>query len=179
MTQWLEPTPDGFDFDKWIQNNNFSEIKHLFIKHNLTTAAKLCVTSAEFRNLMCDKELTAKSHFVAQLFTTISNFKPPQIQQSPPKTIIISEQESNAMNAIKSNIQTLRNLENKIEKIPNAISKLNALKTEKIKNVQRKLKETFDFIEQVLKIKYDNIIQELKEFDLDNINIDNIQQLKN
>eukprot|EP01083_Nonionella_stella_P262842 893377_1 len=59
---------EEFDFDKWVNDNNLNNIKHLLTKHKMNTVDTLNKTSQEFQHLMSDPQLLS--------FTNISNIIP-------------------------------------------------------------------------------------------------------
>eukprot|EP01084_Bolivina_argentea_P289286 496718_1 len=160
-------TRETFVFDVWLKQNELFQIKTLFVKHNLIAIDKLCITSDEFKNLMCDNELMIKSHLIPKVFSAVSNLQQLQPKQSPVQQIVITEQESNVINNIKSNMEALTRLEKEINEIgqnyPKSVSRLNTLKKEKIEIAKRKANESFNFIEEMLKTKRFDTMQKLEQ----------------
>ena len=60
-----------FNFDAWIDKWDLSEIKELFIKHNVTTTSTLQLTSTEFQSLMTDPSLFTKSNEIPKIMNAM------------------------------------------------------------------------------------------------------------
>ena len=65
-----------FDFDKWIETNNLTEVKYLFKKHNMTTTDTLTFLSVGYQNFMSDHELFIKhSKLIPKVMSSIRDLE--------------------------------------------------------------------------------------------------------
>eukprot|EP01084_Bolivina_argentea_P176821 305922_1 len=147
---------NDFDFDEWISIHNLDEVKQLFIKHGATTKQSLTLISDQFKALMVDKELFTKSHMI------------PSIMDAMNKTqkvikVIISENEQLVINNIKQNLQTLQKLEQEIDNLKDAHSKIQLqTKNEQIKqieDIQKKITKLFQNIFDAFNIKKETLLK--------------------
>eukprot|EP01084_Bolivina_argentea_P167600 290839_1 len=60
-----------FDFEKWTNKNKLSEIKQLFIDHDMITLNTLSMNSNNFAKLMADKRLLIKPHLIQNIVPAI------------------------------------------------------------------------------------------------------------
>eukprot|EP01083_Nonionella_stella_P194203 716350_1 len=128
----MSTTEDGttehvvFDFNAWVADNKFNDIKELFIRYNMTTLASLSTQSTEFSAFIADQTLLrTKSEFIPKIFNAIQTLQ--TIHHSNPNPtqlvrIVISEEEDNAINQLRgynanisSSIRELLSLQDKLD----------------------------------------------------------------
>ena len=60
-----------FKFDDWLQMNNLTDFKQLFIKHNMIKPSALSITSNAFKNMMHDKQLLSKPDYIPKIIDAL------------------------------------------------------------------------------------------------------------
>ena len=66
----------AFDFGKWINDNELNQVKELLIKHKMIKLNALNTKSNEYKNLMCDKQLTLMySQYIPKIVDSINKIE--------------------------------------------------------------------------------------------------------
>jgi hypothetical protein len=85
-----------FDFDGWLNHNNLSDLKQLFIDHHLTELSTLSPNNPNFSGLLTDQRMVAQMHKLPIIFTAVHN-----LQKIKKEAVIVSNEENAAMNSLQ------------------------------------------------------------------------------
>eukprot|EP01083_Nonionella_stella_P242414 845609_1 len=98
---------NDFCFETWISQNHLTEVKHLFVKHGVTTPEALTFASKECKSLMTDPDLFQKSHMIPIIMDCVQ-----KLQSSKEIVkIFISDAEQLVINNIEANLKQLSEIE--------------------------------------------------------------------
>ena len=160
------PPPDvhnrkAFDFDQWLDTNNLSQFKQLFIKHKMTTFDSINTSHTNFALLLSEQQII-QSNTLSSLVMSIQklHFDPdtlPSKQQAEPATdtydtppipaetensgsmdnkqyIVVSQDEHQVLTNLKHSLNEVKNIKSQLTEIQNNYT-LNKNKVENNKKI--------------------------------------------
>ena len=163
------PPPDmdnmanSFDFDQWLNTNNLTKFKQIFIKHNMTTFNAIDTSNSKFA-LLISEQAIIESNTISSLVLAIQklHFNPdtlrdPNDQQSEPspasmyippipaerqgsrsvdnkQIIVVSQEEHEVLTQLKQSLHEVQTIKSQLTRIQNEYS-LNKNKVENNKKV--------------------------------------------
>eukprot|EP01084_Bolivina_argentea_P014734 27558_1 len=160
----------SFNFTKWIQENNLNDIKHLFIKHEMTTLDTLSMQSQQYQRFMSDPQFYSKhGNLIAPLINAMQNLPSLQTSSQSIIKVIISEEEQASIIDIENKLKTLDVMEQNIHSFnqtyPQSISKIQQEKLKQISAMKDKINQIFDGLYNKLKNKQTILLKSVEEME--------------
>ena len=158
---------DAFDFEIWIKENAFSEIKHLFIQHGMLSVSSLSTQSERFLSFIASVS-SERPEFVAEICRAFQCLQLEHAETQHVRTkSIVSEHEFAAKESIEDQIQKLQEITLKLQEA----HKQCMLEMEKHKerhknigNIQLRIQQKFDAIQRETDKHKTNITKQCNRF---------------
>eukprot|EP00483_Globobulimina_turgida_P008214 UN08230 len=155
-----------FNFDAWVHANNLAEIKDLFIKHKATTPQTFKFTSQQFKNLMVDPQLFAKSYMIPRVYDAMQKI---HVYDQPKQRVVITEDEEIAMEEMKENLRKAKDVEKELndlkEKYPKSLKRIKDVKLREIQQTKNKINKSFQDLKNALYVKRVNLLKKVQQIE--------------
>jgi len=162
------PWTESFDFDSWIATNRLTEIKHIFIDHDMCHRANLSMHYTKFPQFIASISMT-KPVMVSKVVETLQKLELSQKAAANIKIqkIKATEEELSAEEAITSHLKALCALKARIHKLHQQwTSKMqnHQQQTHQIRVVEDDIASKFECISSSTLRHQEALTEELREF---------------
>eukprot|EP01083_Nonionella_stella_P091487 255808_1 len=148
----------GFNFGKWIIQNELEPLKQILIEHKATTISTLSFDAVEFQTVVTDAQLlTNKAHMLPKLMKAVYIIS----------KIVVTNDEQQVIDSITQNLQSLNQTKQEIEELrvnhPSSIARINASKLKQLAQSEAKVNEIFDSLCDILNDRRQAILKEIDD----------------
>eukprot|EP01083_Nonionella_stella_P310720 1105214_1 len=152
----------GFNFGKWIIQNELEPLKQILIEHKATTIPTLSFDAVEFQSVMIDTQLlTNKAHMLPKLMKAVHILSKIVVTN----VVHVADEEQQVIDSIKQNLKAMNQTQQEMEKLcedhPSSIARINASKLEQLAQSERKVNEIFDSLCDILNDRRQAILKEI------------------
>ena len=131
---------NGFDFNKWIIDNQLTQLRQVFIDHNATTSERLTLLSPEIQKVMTDQRILGTPQCIPTVMKALHNIDNYMITRA------LSQEEQSVINSIKASLESLDETEIEFNKLKQEYL-FNQIQTTKICHaIITKINEAFDIL---------------------------------
>lgn len=152
---------EGFNFNQWLINNDFLNLKDLFIKHGATTATTLQISYPEIQRLMADPDFLSQPQMVPKVVMAIHQLA--VVERIV--TVVLSEKEQEAMDRIKREREAANQMEEEVTRLkseyPKSQERFRNMKNKRIATVTAQINEAFDALYAALAGRKEELLGQL------------------